>query len=359
MVLQKNIMTSQSETLESQLLEAEKVNDLQLTNLLDKANSDLMAQIYDCQDQTEIPAPRSTDRCISVSHPDKRVQALSVYLEMSRSLTAPDRSTSLTLYKPDLSNMDLSGLDLNDTHLEGADFTGSNLVRLDLRTVGGNQMILVKSELRGTALGVVTEIESNRNLFGFDLSQAYADAIEPDQTCKDADCANLINQAATCKAWFENLTLESSTFTKARLRHSSFQLTSASNVSFRDAQMQCVDLRNVQFLENVDLRDADLSGAWLYGADLSGAKNLEPHQLERTCGAAVILPEGIDPPIHWKELPWDPLLDEGVPEGCPPGDDLLARNCLRWQPHRARYLDRHQSPLSQYQCKHLLQRKIP
>ncbi len=357
MVSQNNFLASQNETLQGQLLESRKANYLQSKSLLNTANSDLLAQIYDCKIRSETPALQPTDRCISGSHPAKRVQALSTYLELSRSLAGQDRSTWLTLHRPDLSRMDLSILDLSGTHMEGADFTKSILVGLDLRTIQGNQLIFAESDLRGAAIGVAEE-KNKRNLIGFDFSDAKAEAIQTEQSCKEADCAALIEEANVCKTWFENLMLENSTFARARLSHASFQETSASDVSFRDAQLQCADLRNAKFLKNVDLGNSNLSGAWLYGADLSGAESLEPHQLEQTCGAAVILPDGMDPPIHWKELPWDPLLDEGVPEGCPPGDDLLAKDCLRWQPHRARFLER-QGPLSQHKCKQILQRQIP
>ena len=207
-----------------------------------------------------------------------------------------------------LVNLDLSGANLSGVNLFGANLFDINLSSANLSDTRLSSTILLDADLSSANL-------SEANLNGANLSSANLDGAS-------LNSANL-NRANLSDARLPNADLRGANLFETTLRNAALYNTNLSGALVFHTILSDVDLRDADlsgaFLSDTNLRDADLSGAdlseaflhgvdlsgtdlsraFLLGADLSGtdlseAQGLTMEQLSeaRLCGTT--LPEGIE-----------------------------------------------------------------
>ena len=193
-----------------------------------------------------------------------------------------------------LSRVDFSRSVLRGCNFEGAalrladmgqaDFTNSNFNDADMTQIDAEETIFDGANMRGVnfeRMGMRGAMFSNANL----------------GTAKFNDvnlCDAIFHKATLMGAKFNNVELRDARFRNAGLIYATFN-----NVRMKDADFSGAKLSEVNF-DNVVAECAIFDQAELFGADLTGIKELTAEQIKTAQGNAVTkLPQGMEHPAHW------------------------------------------------------------
>ncbi|MBN3906714.1 MAG: pentapeptide repeat-containing protein [Nostoc sp. NMS1] len=185
-----------------------------------------------------------------------------------------------------LRSANLSGASLRVANLQGANLYKANLQQATLKVANLSGAKLFLANLQGAKLGkanlhltgLIGANLSGANLNGANLSGANLNAAKLHQT----------------EVYFANLSEAS--LTEADLHQANLIGANLHRATFYQANLTQANLMGANFLE------ADLSDVKLEGTILTGAKNLELHQIRKALGDRTTrLPDYIEAPTDWRQ----------------------------------------------------------
>ncbi|MEH1885230.1 pentapeptide repeat-containing protein [Nostoc sp.] len=185
-----------------------------------------------------------------------------------------------------LRSANLSGASLRVANLQGANLYKANLQQATLKVANLSGAKLFLANLQGAKLGkanlnltgLIGANLSGANLNGANLSGANLNAAKLHQT----------------EVYFANLSEAS--LTEADLHQANLIGANLHRATFYQANLTQANLMGANFLE------ADLSDVKLEGTILTGAKNLELHQIRKALGDRTTrLPDYIEAPTDWPQ----------------------------------------------------------
>lgn len=216
---------------------------------------------------------------------------------------------STTLYEANLQSCNLQeanlyGANLNRANLSGANLRSANLSGASLRAANFCEANLYKANLQSCNLKVANL--SKAKLFLANLQGAKLGKANLQET-------GLIG-ANLKQANLNGANLQQANLNAAKLEHTEMFFANLSEASLREANlyganMMGTNLQKAMFHEanlcganlmGVDLFGTNLCDVKLSGAILTGAKNLQSHQIRFAVGdRTTVLPDYLDIPTHW------------------------------------------------------------
>lgn len=195
-----------------------------------------------------------------------------------------------------LSGADLSGANLNRADLRKINLTGTNLIRSDFWMADLSGTNLSEADLRETNLSEADLSETNlsganlswSDLFKVDLSEADLS----EATFIEVDMSNAkLSKATLSRAMLSRINLSEADLNKADLSEADLESVSLISAKLSGANMSGAKLRKVD-LSSIDLRGANLNGAKLIKVNLRKA-DLREANLSRVDLKGAVL-EGAD-----------------------------------------------------------------
>lgn len=186
-------------------------------------------------------------------------------------LSGVDLSKSV-LYGANLSKVDLRGVDLSRINLRGGSLRGANLSRALLKRVDrrGGTLLHLESKVSGTVLSEAYMRESD--LYGFDLSEANLSGANLSGAILSG--ANLtgvnLQEANLSGADLSGIDLSSTILSGAKLYGAKLHEAKLHRANLREVDLREIDLRETN-LSGVDLSEVDLTGFDLTGVNLTGS----------------------------------------------------------------------------------------